>query len=544
MNLPTKQKLPTSSNLCRQFKSYCTNFYFILFLLLSTAGSYTYFLTNYTISVDDFSGDRYYFGYLFAQGRFTSTIVRHLFGLIDNNMWLIDFIGVCLLAFSAIIFCLLFDKYVKTESKIPQTIFACLLVTSPIYTEIFTYTGCTLSIGGGFSLAALSLYLVQNFCETGRKRNIVLAALLISIIASWYESVIVVYFGAAISLLILKYIRSDEIIKFKFIFIDGIKLAIPLITGVIVEALAGTIIIKLMNFSVYTSGSNISGFITGKSDSLIAIIKTFIINYMAAALWYLPITILLLAMIVSVVLCLFYTIKKKSPWLIVLFIGLWFSLFILSLISGHTAAYRMSQIVAYFTAFIAFLAVYTAYRTNKKTVRRIICVVCSYIIILQISNTNYWFNTDCMRYEEEKSVILQVGTTLYQSYDMNKPVVFVGEFELSDNIKDMTYIKTDSIAYRAFKFVGKEIILETPDTDDKYVRKITQSSCGSYINWSTDAFDEVNTELLKFFEYNGFSIKQGSKDMFYEAEILSENMPEWPAQGSIKNNGDYIIVNF
>lgn len=544
MNSLTAQKTLASDSLYKKIKMYCKNFSFIMFLILSTIGSYTYFLTNYTISIDDFSGDRYYFGQLFAQGRLTSTIVRHLFGLIDNNMWFIDFIGVLLLAFSAIIFCILFDKYIKTENTVPQTIFACLLVTSPIYTEIFTYTGCTLAIGGSFTLVALALWLVQNFCETGKKRNMVISALLIAIVASWYESIIVIYFGAVFSLLILKYIHQNEKANFKDIFFGGLKYAIPLIAGIIAEFIAGTIVMKLVNFPGWTGADNVSRFLTGTADSLINIILRYIANYVLAGLWYLPITIFLIAIAASVILCLYYTIKKKSWWLFALFIGLWLSLFILSLISGSAASYRMSQIVAFFTAFIAFLAVYTVCRTNKKTLKRIVYVICSYLIILQITNTNYWFNVDCMRYEEEKSVIKQVGITLYQNYDINKPVVFVGEFELSDTIKDMTYIKTDNIAYKAFKSVGKEKLFVGPDAKGEYVRKITKSSCNSYINWSINAFGEVNTELLNFFEYQGFSFKQGTRDMFNEAKELSKDMPRWPNKGSIKDNGKYIVVNF
>lgn len=131
---------------------YISNLKYIIFLLLSLVSSYTYFLTNYSVSIDDFCGDRYYFGQLFAQGRMTSTLIRHIFGLINNNYWFIDFIGIVFLGLSAIVFCIVFDRVIKTKSMIPQVVFSCLLVTSPLHTEIFSYTGCTLAVGGGFFL--------------------------------------------------------------------------------------------------------------------------------------------------------------------------------------------------------------------------------------------------------------------------------------------------------------------------------------------------------------------------------------------------------
>lgn len=537
--------------LSRLITEYLKNYQYMLFLLLCTVASYTYFLTNYSISIDDLSGDRYYYGELFAQGRFTSTIIRHLFGFIDNSVWLIDFIGIVCLALSAIIFCVLFDRYIETKSKVPQIVFSCLFITSPIYVEIFPYTGCTLSIGGGCVLVALALWFVTVFFNTGKKINFLYSSLLIVFATSWYESLLVIYYGAVFALLILKTINSNVKISIKTTFINGLKFATPLVIGIIFEFLISKVIILILGIEPSDNSANTSYIFSDVHLSPVGFLCEIGYKYILCSLRYLPITLLNIAFVVGLILCISLSLSKKTRKLknslniVLLFLGLYSSVFILSIIRFCAADYRMSQIVAFFTAFMAFILIHFICLLEKKRILKVcVSLSMSLAVILQISNTNFWFNLDIQRYNEEKMVVQQIGYTLYQEYDTNKPVVFVGKYELSDSIKEKVFAKKD-LLYYFLQYIGLENVEQNSDFSDEYSNaQITETIVNSYITWGVSAFDEVNTELLKFFSYHGYELKQGTKEMYQEALVYSEDMPEWPCSGSIVDKGEYIIVNF
>lgn len=550
MKLEQPAKKHQGAKLISLIYEYITNLKYIIFLLLSLVSSYTFFLTNYSVSVDDFSGDRYYFGQLFAQGRMTSTLIRHIFGLINNNYWFIDFIGIVFLGLSAIVFCIVFDRVIKTKSLIPQVVFSCLLVTSPLHTEIFSYTGCTLAVGGGFFLVSCALWFVLNYIESKQKKNLVFASVMVALVSSWYESLVVVYFCAVFAVLILKYISDDykEKITMKSIFTNGMIFAVPLIAGLVLEFAISFPVSKLVNFTGFLGSANTSGWLTGESAGIFGIVRSWMLKYVLACGWYLPITLFAVSLVVALVLAVYYCKRKKSPLIVLLFAGLYLGVIILSLIFGNCTPYRTAQVVIFFTAFIYFLLAHTLCGHSCKLLFRGACVILAYFIILQITNTNYWFNADYQRYQEEKSVVMQVGNTLYQNYDINKPVVFVGDYELSDNIKELTYIKVDSIPYKLASILHINSVINN-DNDGKYFHNIQETNCKSFIKWSEVAFltndNKPNTELLKFFSYCGYSdIKQGTLKQYNEAKKLSEAMPEWPQKGSVKDNGEYIIVNF
>ena len=171
-----------NKSLPNEIAAYIKNFWYMLSLAVTTIATYGYFLTHYAVSIDDLSAKRYYYGELFAQGRFTNTIVHHLFGFIDNSPWIRDFFGLLLLATSSIVFCVLFDKFVKFETQVPKIVFSCLLVSAPIFAEIFSYNGTCISNGGGFLCVSLAMYFTLLSRKAKRIKYHLLSSILIAVI--------------------------------------------------------------------------------------------------------------------------------------------------------------------------------------------------------------------------------------------------------------------------------------------------------------------------------------------------------------------------
>ena len=73
---------------------------------------------------------------------------------------------------------------------------------------------------------------------------------------------------------------------------------------------------------------------------------------------------------------------------------------------------------------------------------------------------------------------------------------------------------------------------------------VAQTPALSVLDWGINAF-ESDEELVRFFAMHGYSIT-GNRDqeLFQKAMEESAEFPHFPAEGSIADMGDYIIVHF
>lgn len=528
-------------------KRYAENFWYMVSLVVCLIANYGYFLTHYAVSVDDLSAGRYYYGELFAQGRFTNTIIHHLFGFIDNSPWIRDLFGLLLLAAAAIVFCVLIDEFVEFKTQVPKIIFSCLLVSAPIFAELFSYNGTCISNGGGFLCVSLALCFALFSMKTKRIKFLLLSSVLIAVTVSWYESLVVVYVEAVFALLILEYITTKDRIKFKEIVLKGLYFAIPLAVGVIIELIIQVAIINIFGLEQQAMVSNSVELLS--IAQIINVIKKIFIRFFLAAMWNKTITIFLVSLVLSAVLCIYYCVKKKSLIPILLFAGLVMTNFVLCFLSADSVAYRMCQSFSFFTAFVVMLLLFSFEKSEKysfKKLHKILCACAVYLVIIQISTSNYWYFWDYQRYIEEANAINHISVTLAENYDISKPIVFTGEYELSDEIMEHSYISTDSFAHKVYNKVRGAIGKDELDTNDsKYVVKIPQTIVSSYINWGMNAYRDSGTELFNFIEFHGIDYLQpGTKEMSEEAKEHAVDMPRWPQKGSIRDTGEYIIVNF
>lgn len=521
----------------------------MLFLFLSAAGCYLYFLTNRAISIDNISGDRYYFKNWLQQGRLTTSVFNFLFKMEGNADFIKGFIGVVMLCVAAIIFCVLFDRFAPDKSNFSRYIFSCLLVTAPIYVELFAYDTCALIIGAGMAMMATALFFVVKNRDTKKFRYIPYATILIAIVTSWYESLIVVYFGAVFALLLLEFITTEVKPKLMRVIFEGMRFAVPFGAGVVLEYVIQRIVFVVFDIQRAGNAKNSIGILSASFKSAVHLALNIVKRFFLSGLWYIPITILAITIVIGIALCIYYCIRRRSLIPVILFGGLYVSLIALSVLKWDVAAYRMCQIFAFFSAFIIYLLIHTVNRFKGKLsipVKKLVAICAIYLVFLQVSESNYWYYWEVQRYEEEKTVMTQVSSQLLQEYDISKPVVFVGVYTFSDNLLSKTHIAKDSFEYRLTKKVeditGLELIA---DAKVNYSRKIPVNIVSSYINWGMKAFGEPNTELFKFLNYHGIDyLKQGDRNMFLQASKVAKKIPRWPAEGSIVDAGEFIIVRF
>ncbi len=538
---------PEEKSLLTEMTGYIKNLWYMLSLGVCTLATYGYFLTHYAVSIDDLSADRYYYGELFAQGRFTNTIIHHLFGFIDNSPWIRDLCGLLLLATSAIVFCVLLDKFVQFKTQTPKIIFSCLLVSAPIFAELFSYNGTCISTGGGFLFVALSLYFTLLSRKGKRIKYLLLSSVLIAVTVSWYESLLVVYVEAVFALLILEYVTAKDKISLKTVVLEGLYFAIPLAIGVVAEFLIQAAVIGIFELKQQAMVSNSVELLS--LGQIVNVIKSIFKKFFLAAMWHKTIVIFVASSVLSLALCIYYCVKKKSFVPILLFAGLIFTNFMLCFLSTDSVNYRTCQCFAFFTAFVVLFLLLSFEKSEKysgKKLHKFLCLAAVYLIIVQISTSNYWYFWDYQRYEEEANTIKHISVTLAENYDISKPIVFTGEYKLSDEVLEHSYVTTDSFAYKANNtiraLIGEDHL---PADENGYANKIPQTIVSSYINWGMYAFRPEGTELFNFIKFHGIDyLKPGTKEMSEEAQELAVDMPRWPQKGSILDVGEYIIVNF
>ena len=122
-----------------------------------------------------------------------------------------------------------------------------------------------------------------------------------------------------------------------------------------------------------------------------------------------------------------------------------------------------------------------------------------------------------------------------KKYDKNKPVIFIGYYQLSNNIEDKYAVKKDSVAGKIINYTSKK-------AKKSYTYTTCQTSISSYISWSIYSFSSANVELKKFFNSCGYDFKLGSNKQFEEATKKYINIPSYNDSGYILDTGDYIVV--
>lgn len=511
------------------FKKFLSNPLYIFPVLISTILCYAYYITHETVTIDSLSSDRYYHGLLVAQGRLTATIVENYLGFEHLPIAVENIIGLICFILGATVFCIIFDKAKPQKSVLPYTFFTCLYITFPLMNEYFMFKGSVLTTGGSILLVSFALYFalkIKNLIA-----SILISSIFIFFAYSWYESFILVYIGAVFLLLIL---LADGQKSQKELFFNGFWLAPTLFLGFSLEEIISNAIINICNITQDNNNAVGTAWLSS-SATLKSFFYDFIYSFVSKIFCYTPFTILFVFLAVAFILMISQTKSTKKPILVFFYLGLALTVFFLSIYRGAESAYRTEQGIPFYIGAIALLLSSKIINLNGKKALKIIASM-SLVIILttQICSSNYWYHVNVLRDKEEKQVVCNIAKDL-EKYDKNKPVIFIGYYQLSNNIEDKYTVKKDSVA-------GKIINYTSQKAGKSYAYTACQTSISSYISWSIYSFSSANVELKKFFNECGYDFKLGTNEQFKEATKKYINIPSYNDSGYILDAGDYIVV--
>lgn len=511
------------------FKKFLLNPLYIFPVLISTILCYAYYLTHETVTIDSLSSDRYYHGLLVAQGRLTATIIENYLGFEHLPIAIENTIGLICFILGATVFCIIFDKAKPQSNVLPYTFFTRLYITFPLMNEYFMFKGSVLTTGGSILLVSFALYFalkIKNLIA-----SILISSIFIFFAYSWYESFILVYIGAVFLLLIL---LADGQKSQKESFFNGFWLAPTLFLGFSLEEIISNAIINICNITQDNNNAVGTAWLSS-SATLKSFFYDFIYSFVSKIFCYAPFTILFIFLAVAFVLMILQTKSTKKPILIFFYLGLALTVFFLSIYRGAELAYRAEQGISFYIGAITLLLSSKIINSNGKKALKIIASLSLVIILtVQICSSNYWYHVNVLRDKEEKQVVCNIAKDL-EKYDENKPVIFIGYYQLSNNIKDKYAVKKDSVAGKIINYTSKK-------AKKSYTYTACQTSISSYISWSIYSFSSANVELKKFFNSCGYDFKLGTNEQFKEATKKYINIPSYNDSGYILDAGDYIVV--
>lgn len=190
-------------------------------------------------------------------------------------------------------------------------------------------------------------------------------------------------------------------------------------------------------------------------------------------------------------------------------IGLQICPFLLTIAFGGAPTTRAQ--LAYPMVIVCNVVILFAYAANKKNMRLLLCLLTVIAIGSQTNRTMRMIYTDEIRAQEDVRLATEMEQRIGSLSAQNKPIAIVGVYHEKLN---QSCLKGEMIGRSAFDI--------SPEVEPHYF-------------WSGDRGCRME-EIL------GFSLKSASQEQVTAARQQALTMPSWPAEGSVVDAGEYVIV--
>ncbi|MGN0167566.1 MAG: glucosyltransferase domain-containing protein [Acetatifactor sp.] len=544
-----------------QNKCYCA------LLLLTALLSYGFAVTHYSIGMDDTAIPLYFEeGLAPYVGRWTLFIINKVLPIGDFAPWLVELLSVLILMLSATLWCVLWKRICEPGVEIPvwgYAFVAGIFLSCPLISEVFVFylhNGvCT-----GYGVVALALLSLLNSLRVGANRKeitreVLFSALLLCVALGFYESFVIVYIMGAVMMFFLcrlLYGKKNEDNGFKKSFLPwagrGLLVLLLALLGRAVVLAVIKAAYRLDSLSIYNvQYRKFFGDIFTTENELQMVLKRFIMKYYVNALVYLPITVLVAALVCIGIAAVYFGIKKRDGLLPLCFAALVILPIAMSLLEGLATRYRSAQYVPVIGAFAVLLLFVFLYTHKPQKVLKALCTgLLGILLFHQAVEMNKWFYVDYLKYQDTVRVMETIAYDLEREFDTSKPVVFRGAYKVPYEIASEAYIGFDSWQFQAICRLTDPFdihIKEKYYAEDAAAYVFAEMPVVSTLQWGVTAFDGTSQQLINFWNMHGIGGFSCVKDLavIEEAERIrsEENMPGYPQDGYLKECDDYIIIN-
>lgn len=470
-------------------------------VLFFTLLAYGFSLSRNTLSGDDMSQDVYLGidGMMVKSLRWGMALWSYLFGLTGYSPYIYKFFGVVFFLFAAFFMCCIFYTISSREKTIvwAYTFFSAVFITFPLINEIWEYNGANAYVSGNLMIVMLAILL--QICSKGKYWvSVIISGLLLTIVASSYETALFVYISVVLSLLFFKYCVLRVQDKKRCWFFEGIRFIPPLVISVILKLVIGYSLLALQHLSYEPKGAisiNWGEFSIGR---MVYLFITTVDKYFLLVNYF-PICLFLISIILFIVILVKYSLTNKSLLPIALGFLLMISLFSISILRFSVMENRTAQTLNYFVAFVVFLTVYNVLSINKKIIKTIALGIVFLITTWQSSYLCQVLEWNNQRSENEIAVVRNLGVELSRDYK-DKEIVFCGEYNLGNYLNERVTDDTGAFISSLFVVPAKSL----SHHKEWYNLKHIETNVESNLSWSLGS-TSIHP-MKRLFSYCGYDL--------------------------------------
>ncbi len=548
--------------ICKELQAFAEKKAYVICLLLTMVLSYATLLHNPTVGIDDTSFGIYYEdGVSPAMGRWCLFLIDKIFPL-NYNPYFVEAIGLLVFCVSVTLWAIvMYRLFGDKVSQWGYTAFACVLISSPIISEVVVwYVQDGIYLGHG--VTALAVLFSMEAMKQGNDRskcigNLFAGAGLLTVALGFYEAFMIVYLVAMVmvffSIRLLQQEEYNKRVGTWFLRLIPLCLCTMVFRTLMVEFMIRFFHLEDQTQVLKSRGLHeVLGWFDGTRtlEDFLYVLKGFFVKYYINAVVYVPVRILVLAILILVVLAIVWSIRRKDAWIGVAVVGMLFIPWILPVLEGVATYYRSSQYVPLMTAFSVLLLAWQLQRYKAWKYYGKLAVVSGLLAFVLIYNQGYemnkWLYIDALKYENDKTVMENVALHIMEKCDANKPICIIGEYQTPEPLQEAAYCPSWSRKYSLVQTLVNVVdkdIFEEYNSPQGYA--FAETPRLSFIEWGAVAFYGFDRELIKFWEMHGYQfVEDGNLAHYEEAKALMKNGPIWPQEGSIVEMDEYIIVNF
>lgn len=528
------------------FKDLITKKMILIPLILTAICAYGFYITHYSIGVDDTALARYYVdGYAPAVGRYTLYLMNLILPMSEFSPFILEFVNVVILILTAFAWMVLIKKITGEQIQSPMyAVFGCLFISFPLFNEIFVYYfHGSPGMGIGYLLTAFSALSIYTFLVEKNISSLLWSIATFYLALGVYESFVLVYIMACATIFFLVNIyQKEKFTIFRFLKWIGF-FVLPVIIAIVLRSITCNIIIMFTEFDNTMRSVSSSSWLLAEDwrDQYELLKDEFMVKYILNALFYLPLRNYLISAVLLLIYSVVQIVHKRNGWIAIGAIGILVSPILIIPVEGVVTPYRANLGLAFSLALTALLIGNLIYKRTKY--QWILLVLFSIIIFNQAFDLNHWFYLEDVKYNYQVDLTNQLYYDLAKDYDMNRQVLIIGAVEVPDTLKSSTHISYDDERYKYITYFEDKFDLEISKYSfDEYGYKFTEIPNVYLYRWGQCAFDDGSLELSNFYAMHGYQLTPGPQGRYFEAMFLSRDCPSYPEEGSITEYDDYIIV--
>lgn len=537
---------------------------YVICVILTAVLSYGFAICHPMIGIDDSAIGRYYTeGVGAVLGRWGFYLINKICPVVDYTPFITDFIGVIFLILGSALWCVVWQRATSRKlSTIATTIFSCVMISSPIMSEVFIYylhNGVCIN----YCLSAILMLVFMSAFETADVKKkigkLIGAFALLCLCNSFVETFTIVFLMAIVMVWTLQTISGTKKYHIKELSLQTVSAGVLLVVSVLFRSFAMKLFTwmfslqdavdvvssrsVLMSLELFQSREGLAEFVMT--------IKKYIAMYYVNAIAYVPIRIYVIAVALFFVYAIYRLIAKKQVLPLVLAIAMQVIPFVLVFIEGHATFYRTSQFLPLYVAFVAVVltlwveGMVVKVNWGKKLIA-VWCVLIGILVYNQAFEMTQWFYVDYMKYEDAKSTMSQISYDLERDFDIEKPVVFVGNYTIPTKLVEKMYVPYDSTQYKA---IASLLDIMDPNLKTCFAMpdgySLSSEAVYSVFTWGNHAFEGWDKETHDFFAMHGHKFERiADPEMVQEIQAKYQELPGYPKEGSIIETEDYIVVHF